>query len=216
MSEFEKNERNTVKRQPLRGKYDRETIFAILDSAFLCHVGFAVDGQTFVIPTLYGREGETIYIHGSAVSRMLTNISQGPEICLTVSILDGLVLARSAFHHSMNYRSVTVFGRGKLVEEESEKLKALEVISENVLAGRWVEARKPTKQEMDATSVIAVGIEDAAAKIREGAPKDDKRDYELGIWAGVVPISLEYGDPVRDELMPDGIKTPFSVKDLYD
>ncbi|QQS40822.1 MAG: pyridoxamine 5'-phosphate oxidase family protein [Acidobacteriota bacterium] len=215
-SEFEKHERNTVRRQASRGKYDRETVFGILDEAFLCHVGFSVEGQPFVIPTLYARDGETIFIHGSSISRMLKNLSEGLRACVTVTITDGIVLARSAFHHSMNYRSVTIFGQGALVEDENEKVRALEVISENVLPGRWADSRGPTKKELDVTSVIAIRIEDAAAKIREGGPKDDKRDYELPIWAGVVPIVQMPLEPVADALLPEGIEVPDYIKKLYE
>lgn len=216
MSEFERKERNTVRRQASRGKYDRETVFGILDEAFLCHVGFFVDEQPFVIPTLYARDGETIFIHGSSISRMLKNLSEGLLVCVTVTITDGIVLARSAFHHSMNYRSVTVFGKGTLVEDENEKVRALELISENVLPGRWADSRGPTKKELDVTSVIAIGIEDAAAKIREGDPKDDKRDYELPIWAGVIPLAQVPGEPVADSLLSEGIEVPDYIKKLYE
>lgn len=213
--DFEKKERNTVRRQASRGKYDRETVFGILDEAFLCHVGFSVNEQPFVIPTLYGREGENIYIHGSAISRMLENLSEGLPVCVTVTITDGIVLARSAFHHSMNYRSVTVFGRGVLVEDYDEKIRALALISENVLPGRWEDAREPTEKEMNVTSVIGIAIEDAAAKIREGGPKDDKKDYELPVWAGVLPIDQKVLEPVADDLLPDDIEIPDYIRRLY-
>lgn len=206
--EYDRSQRNTVRRLAARGHYDRETVHSILDEAFLCHVGFTVDEQPFVIPTLYARVDETIYIHGSTVSRMLKNLSEGVRVCLNVTITDGIVLARSAFHHSMNYRSVAVFGIGRLVSDESEKMNALEAISENVIRGRWEDARLPTKKEMDVTTVIAVGIEEASAKIREGGPKDDKRDYELPIWAGVVPMKVVSGTPIPDELLADGIELP--------
>lgn len=216
MSDFERRERNTVRRQASRGKYDRETVFAILDEAFLCHIGFSIEGQPFVIPTLYARDGETIFVHGSSISRMLENISEGVPVCVTVTITDGIVLARSAFHHSMNYRSVTAFGTGALVEDEDEKVRALELISENVLPGRWADSRGPTKKELDVTSVIAIRIEDAAAKIREGDPKDDKRDYELPIWAGVVPIVQIPREPIADALLPEGIDVPDYIRKLYE
>ncbi|MCO6511653.1 MAG: pyridoxamine 5'-phosphate oxidase family protein [Aridibacter famidurans] len=216
MSEFERKEINTVRRQASRGKYDRETVFGILDEAFLCHVGFSVKEQPFVIPTLYARDGETIFIHGSSISRMLKNLSDGLRACITVTITDGIVLARSAFHHSMNYRSVTVFGKGTLVEDENEKVRALELISENVLPGRWSDSRGPTKKELDVTSVIAIRIEEAAAKIREGGPKDDKRDYELPIWAGVVPIVQETREPVADDVLPEEIEIPDYLKKFYE
>lgn len=213
--EFEKKERNTVRRIASRGKYDRETVFGILDEAFLCHVGFSVNEQPFVIPTLYGRDGETVYIHGSAISRMLENLSGGLPVCITVTITDGIVLARSAFHHSMNYRSVTLFGRGVLVEDYDEKLRALTLISENVLPGRWEDARRPTEKEMNVTSVVAVAIEDAAAKIREGGPKDDKKDYQLPVWAGVLPMEQNILAPVADDPLPDGVGVPDYIRRLY-
>lgn len=212
--EYERSERNTVKRLAARGKYDRETVHAILDEGFVCHVGFVSGGQPFVIPTLYARVGETIYIHGSSVSRMLGDLSEGIDVCVTVTLADGLVLARSAFHHSMNYRSVAVFGKGRLVSDEQEKYDALEAISENVLAGRWNDAREPTTNEMNVTSVIAIGIEDASAKIREGGPKDDKRDMDLPIWAGVVPFRTAYGEPVPDEGILEDIDLPDYLKGL--
>ncbi|REJ77449.1 MAG: pyridoxamine 5'-phosphate oxidase family protein [Acidobacteria bacterium] len=214
MREFEKNERNTVRRQSGRGKYDRETVYAILDEAFLCHVGFSVGGQPFVIPTLYARDTDRIFIHGSSVSRMLKDLSEGIHVCITVTITDGIVLARSAFHHSMNYRSVTAFGKGYLVDDHDKKMRALELISENVLPGRWNDARLPTQKEMDVTSVICVEIEDAAAKIREGDPKDDKRDYELPIWAGVLPVSLACSEPVADSLLREGIAVPDYIEEF--
>ncbi|HUF03337.1 MAG TPA: pyridoxamine 5'-phosphate oxidase family protein [Aridibacter sp.] len=214
--EFGKRERNTVRRHASRGKYDRDTVFGILDEAFLCHVGYSVGSQPFVIPTLYARDEETIYIHGSAISRMLKNLSEGLPVCVTVTITDGIVLARSAFHHSMNYRSVTAFGKGMPVVNEDEKMRALELISENVLPGRWADVRVPTKKELDVTSVIAIGVEDAAAKIREGGPKDDKRDYELPVWAGVVPLVRKPRKPVADDLLPEGIEIPDYIKKLYE
>lgn len=209
--EFPKNERNQVQRIPNRGQYDHETIYGILDAAFLCHVGFVVDGQPFVIPTAYGREGDTIYLHGASTSRMLTQLATGIPACLTVTHLDGLVLARSAFHHSMNYRSAVVFGTAVLVDE-AEKERALFVISENILRGRWEESRKPIAKELKATAVLALKIESASAKIRTGPPKDEEEDYELPIWAGVIPIHQQMGAPLADELLAEGIEIPESVR----
>lgn len=211
MSSFKKTTRNTVKRLPKRGHYDHETIYGILDEGFICHVGFVVDGQPFVIPTGYGREGDTIYIHGSSKSRMLLQGKKGIPVCLTVTLVDGLVLARSAFHHSMNYRSVVVFGTATEVAEEA-KDHALFVISENILKGRWDEARKPTAHELKATSVLSIKIEEASAKIRTGPPKDDDEDYALPIWAGVLPITMTYGKPENDPLLSQGIQLAESVK----
>lgn len=215
MSDFSKTERNTVRRRAERGRYDRETVFGILDEGFLCHLGFVVDGQPFVIPTLYGRDGDTIFVHGSSVSRMLKNLSTGIKACVTVTLSDGIVLARSAFHHSMNYRSVTAFGTGREVTDREEKLRALKQISDNVLPGRWEDCRLPDDKELNVTTVIAIPIEEAAAKIREGAPKDDARDYELPFWAGVVPFGLAYGDPVADDRLMEGVDLPEYLDVLY-
>lgn len=215
MSEFEKTERNTVRRIPDRGRYDRETVYGILDEGFLCHLGFVLDGQPFVIPTLYGRDGDTIFIHGSHVSRMLKNLSEGIRACVTVTLTDGLVLARSAFHHSINYRSVTAFGTGVEVTDDEEKNRALKIISENVIPDRWDDARAPTKNELNVTTVIAILIEEASAKIRVGDPKDDKKDYELPIWAGVIPFVSSYGAPVNDSKLTEGIELPDYLLRLY-
>jgi nitroimidazol reductase NimA-like FMN-containing flavoprotein (pyridoxamine 5'-phosphate oxidase superfamily) len=198
MSEFTPTERTQVKRLPARGAYDAETVFKILDEAFLCHVGFVVDGQPFVIPTGYARVGDTVYIHGSAASRMLRTLSEGVQVCVTVTLIDGLVLARSVFHHSMNYRSVVILGRATLVENHEEKMRALEAFTEQVVRGRWRDARKPTDAELKATWVLALPLTEVSAKIRTGPPKDDEQDYALPIWAGVVPLRLTPDSPVRD------------------
>ena len=213
MENFPKTDRNKIKRLPKRGHYDRETIFSILDAGFLCHVGFVVDGQPFVIPTSFGRDGDKIYIHGSSKSRMLTNLDQGIPVCLTVTHLDGLVLARSAFHHSINYRSTVIFGTAHQVEGE-EKERGLFLISENILKGRWDEVREPNAKEMKATSVLRLDIESASAKIRTGPPGDDEEDYALPIWAGVVPISQVAGPPQTDPLLREGIPVAGSVENF--
>jgi len=215
LSEFNRTERNTVIRRAERGRYDRETVHGILDEGFLCHLGFVLDGQPFVIPTLYGRDDDTIFVHGSSVSRMLKNLSAGIRACVTVTHTDGIVLARSAFHHSMNYRSVTAFGTGIEVTDQDEKLRALKLISDNVLPGRWEDCRLPTENELNVTTVIAIPIEEAAAKIREGAPKDDAKDYELPVWAGIVPFEQDYGEPVADDRLIDGVDLPDYLKSLY-
>jgi len=198
MSDTLLTDRTRVVRHPERGAYDRETIHQILDAGFLCHVGFVSEGQPFVIPTGYGRKGEYLYIHGSAASRMLTNLAQGVQVCVTVTLLDGLVLARCAFSHSMNYRSVVVLGRAVLVDDPAEKLEALHVISDQIIPGRWAEVRQPSEQELKATSVLRLPLTEASAKIRTGPPKDSAADYALPIWAGVLPLRLTPGDPVRD------------------
>jgi len=207
-----KTKRTTVKRIPKRGAYDRETINAILDDAFLCHAGFTVEGQPYVIPTGYGRVGDVLYIHGSAASRMLRNLAEGVDVCVTVTILDGLVLARSAFHHSMNYRSVVILGKAELVKDAEEKNKALFSISEQIIRGRWDEVRPPTALELKATSVLRLPINEASAKIRTGPPVDDDEDYALNVWAGVLPISLETREPVADSKLDPAIKLPDSVQ----
>lgn len=204
--------RTRVARIPERGAYDRETIYSILDSAFFCHVGFVAEGQPMVIPTLYGRRGDRLYIHGSAASRMLRGLKSGLDCCVTVTLLDGLVLARSAFHHSANYRSVVVLGRATAVDEEAEKLAALETITENVVPGRWREVRPPSAQELKATQVLSLGLEEASAKIRRGPPKDEAEDYALPVWAGVVPTRLSFGEPEPDPALTPGMPVPATAR----
>lgn len=199
MQTLEKTERTTVKRLPKRAEYNLETIHAILDEGFVCHVGFVVDGQPFVIPTGYARVDNHIYIHGSAASRMLRSLSTGIDVCLTVTIVDGIVLARSAFHHSMNYRSVVVFGKAAPVEEPTEKMEALYAFSEHIIPGRWKDVREPNEQEMKATLVLKLPLEEASAKIRTGPPLDDEADYEIPVWSGVLPLKLNPSSAVPDD-----------------
>ena len=213
MESFEKTTRNRVKRIPKRGHYDKETIYRVLDAACVGHVGFVVDEQPFVIPTIYGRDGDTLYLHGATTSRMLVGLQKGLPVCLTVTHIDGLVLARSAFHHSMNYRSVVVFGTAHLVRNV-DKLHALEVISEQILKGRWAEVRQPNAKELKATSVVALQIEQASAKIRTGPPGDEAEDYELPIWAGLLPIQTRYGAPEEDPMSKHSLGIPDSVKNV--
>ena len=194
--------RTQVARLPKRGDYSEATIYSILDAGFLCHVGFVVDGQPFVIPTGYGRLGNTFYLHGSAASRMLRTLATGVEVCVTVTLLDGLVLARSAFHHSMNYRSVVLFGTATLVESSEEKTTALRAISEQIVPGRWDDVRWPTEQELKATKVLALPISEASAKVRTGPPLDDEEDYSLKVWAGVLPFHVQTGVPLPDPRLP--------------
>jgi nitroimidazol reductase NimA-like FMN-containing flavoprotein (pyridoxamine 5'-phosphate oxidase superfamily) len=208
MSEFTPTERTQVRRLPKRGNYNRETVYRILDEAMICHVGYVVDGQPYVIPTGFGRAGDTLYIHGSAASRMLGNAAQGIPVCITVTLLDGLVLARSAFHHSMNYRSVVILGKARRVESEEEKIAALRTFTEHMVPGRWNDVRKPTDQEMKATSVLAVPLEEASAKIRTGPPIDDDQDYALPIWAGVLPLNMATGTPVKDPRLSHPVEPP--------
>ena len=198
MSEFTPTERTQVKRLPKRGKYDRETVYGILDAGFVCHVGFNADGQPYVIPTNYGRAGDTLYLHGSAASRMLRTLSGGVPVCVTVTHVDGLVLARSAFHHSVNYRSVVILGTARLVEDPAEKMEALRIFTEHVLKGRWDDVRQPTEQELKSTMVLALPLEEVSAKVRTGGPVDDEADYALPVWAGVLPL-----ETVPQPLQPD-------------
>ncbi|MGB2753017.1 MAG: pyridoxamine 5'-phosphate oxidase family protein [Pyrinomonadaceae bacterium] len=200
--------KTTVKRIPKRGQYDRNTINDILDEAFICHVGFAIEGQPYVIPTGYARVGEDLYIHGSAASRMLRELSRGVDVCVTVTLLDGLVLARSAFHHSMNYRSVVVLGRATLVTDTEEKYDALKALTEHFVPGRWEDVRWPTELELKATSVLKLPLTEASAKIRTGPPIDDDEDYELDVWAGVIPLTLTQHDPVPDPKLAPNIELP--------
>lgn len=193
-----KTERTTVRRLPKRASYDAATIHAILDEALICHVGFVVNGAPVVIPTIHWRDGDRLYFHGSAASRMLRNLREGIDACVTVTLLDGLVLARSAFHHSMNYRSVVVFGKAFEVTDRDEKIRALEVLVEHVVRGRSAEVRGPNESELRQTSVLALPIDEASAKIRTGGPVDDEEDYALPVWAGVLPAALTFGGAVPD------------------
>jgi nitroimidazol reductase NimA-like FMN-containing flavoprotein (pyridoxamine 5'-phosphate oxidase superfamily) len=202
MEAFTPTDRTKVHRLPKRAVYDTAQIHSILDEGYLCHVGFAVDGQPYVIPTGYARSGNLIYIHGSAASRMLRSLDRGVDVCLTVTLLDGFVLARSAFHHSMNYRSVVVLGKAWLVSDPEEKRKALECFTNHIVPGRWDEVRLPTDQELKATSVLALALDEVSAKVRTGPPIDDDEDYALPIWAGVVPVLTKVGKPVSDGRVP--------------
>jgi len=212
MSPFSPTERTQVRRLPNRGAYDSETIFRILDEGFLCHVGFVADGQPFVIPTGYARAGDALYIHGSAASRMLRTLAGGVQVCVTVTLLDGLVLARSAFHHSMNYRSVVILGRAVPLEEREEKMRALELFTDHIVRGRWNDVRPPTDSELKATTVLALPLSEASAKIRTGPPKDDEEDYQLPIWAGVVPLSIVPDGPIPDLRLISGLEPPSYAK----
>jgi len=212
MSQFQPTQRTQVKRLPDRGAYDSETVFKILDEGLICHVGFSVDGQPFVIPTGFARVGDTLYIHGSAASRMLRTLAEGVQVCVTVTLLDGLVLARSAFHHSMNYRSVVMLGHATLVSDPAEKLKALEAFTEHIVRGRWNDVRLPTEAELKATSVLALPLAEVSAKVRKGPPKDDAEDYELPIWAGVVPLATVPAAPISDPRLKAGLEPPAYAK----
>ncbi|HXX16816.1 MAG TPA: pyridoxamine 5'-phosphate oxidase family protein [Candidatus Eremiobacteraceae bacterium] len=200
MSDFQPTERTQIKRLPKRGHYDRETVYQILDTSFVCHVGFSIDAQPYVIPMNYGRSGDILYLHGSAASRMLRTLSAGVPVCVTVTHVDGLVLARSAFHHSVNYRSVVILGTARLVEDPAQKMDALRLFTEHVLKGRWNDVRHPTEQELKATIVLALPLEEVSAKVRTGGPLDDEEDYALPVWAGVLPLQTTAKEPVPDAL----------------
>ncbi len=207
-STFEPTDRTRVLREPHRGIYDRGAIYKILDEGFVCHVGFAVDGQPYVIPTLYARAGDAIYFHGSAASRMLRTVSEGVPVCVTVTLTDGLVLARSVFNHSMNYRSVVALGKAVLVDDSAEKREALRAFAEKILPGRWNEARQPNEQELKATSILRLPLAEVSGKMRIGPPLDDEADYALPVWAGVIPLRLAAGEPVRDPKCDPSLLVP--------
>jgi nitroimidazol reductase NimA-like FMN-containing flavoprotein (pyridoxamine 5'-phosphate oxidase superfamily) len=213
MEDFKPTERTIVRRLPKRGNYERETINQILDEGFICHVGFIVSNSPVVIPTGYGRLGDQLYIHGSAASRMLKTLRESLDVCVTVTLVDALVLARSAFHHSMNYRSVVIFGRARLVEDEDEKMKALQVFTDHIMRRRWEDSRLPTRNELRATMVLALPLDEASAKIRTGPPIDDEEDYELTVWAGELPLRLATGAPVPDPRLPEDIELPAYIRD---
>jgi uncharacterized protein len=208
MTDFTRTNRNRIKRLPKRGQYDRETIYSILDEALICHVGFSANGQPYVIPINFARLEDRLVLHGAKASRLLKHVAAGHPICVEVTIVDGLVLARSVFHHSVNYRSVVVFGKGYLIEEEQEKLAALKAITEHLVPGRWQEARLPNRKELDATSVVSIGIDEASAKIRMGPPIEDEEDYGLPVWAGILPLQEMPLSPVQDELQSEDILLP--------
>lgn len=198
MTAFEQTKRNKVRRMPARGQYEREEVYRIVDEALICHVGFVADGQPFVIPTLHARDGDTLLLHGSSASRLMRHAGAGGNLCVTVTHVDGIVLARSIFNHSINYRSAVLFGQGQLITGTAEKLVALARFTERLLPGRWDDAREPNRQELKATAVVAMPIDSASAKVRIGPPKDDAEDLALPVWAGVLPLEQRYGEPVPD------------------
>src|SRR5580698_6114187 len=204
--------RTRVVREPDRAVYDRETAYKILDEGFLCHVGFVTDGQPFVIPTSYGRKDASLFIHGSAASRMLRNMKDGVPVCVTVTLLEGLVLARSIFNHSMNYRSVVILGKATLVNDAAEKLAALRILSEHILPGRWADSRQPNERELKQTSVLRVPIEEFSAKVRQGPPIDDEEDLSFPTWAGVVPLELKAAAPIDDPTLDQSRPVPDYAK----
>jgi nitroimidazol reductase NimA-like FMN-containing flavoprotein (pyridoxamine 5'-phosphate oxidase superfamily) len=208
---FSPTERTRVVREPHRGSFDRDAIYRILDEGFVCHVGFTVEGQPYVIPTMFARVGEAIYFHGSAASRMLRGLSGGLAVCVTVTLIDGLVLARSVFNHSMNYRSVVALGKATLVDEAEDKIAALRAFTEKILPGRWDDARQPNERELKATSILRLALSEVSAKMRTGDVQDDEEDYALPVWAGVLPIRLAAGVPLRDERCDPGLAVPTAV-----
>jgi uncharacterized protein len=208
MTDFTRTDRNRIKRLPTRGHYDRETIHRILDEALICHVGFVERKQPYVIPINFARVDDCIVLHGAKASRLLKHVEAGHPICVEVTIVDGLVLARSVFHHSLNYRSVVVFGEGRLIEDEQEKLAALQAVTEHLIPGRWQEARLPNRKELNATSVVSINIDEASAKVRVGPPVDEDEDYALPVWAGILPLQEMPLTPIRDELQSQNIPLP--------
>lgn len=208
MSQYIPTERTTIHRMPKRAAYDRATVEAILDEGLYCHVGFVIDGQPYVIPTIHARVEDCLYIHGSSASRMLRTLKEGVQMCVTITILDGIVLARSAFHHSMNYRSVVVLGTAREVTNSEEKYSALKAIVDHVAPNRWPDVRWPTEQELKATSVLRLPLEEVSAKIRTGPPLDDEEDYQLPCWAGEVPLRLTPQPPVADPRLLPEVDTP--------
>ncbi len=208
MSDFELTTQNRVRRIPARGHYDKAVIYPIIDEALICHVGFVEDGLPYVIPTIHARSGDKLIFHGAKASRMMKQIASGATICVTFTLLDGLVLARSTFHHSMNYRSAVVFGQGRPLTDETEKMAALEVLTEHLVHGRWQDARQPNAKELNATAMAELTIASASAKIRTGPPGDDDEDYALPIWAGVLPIQQQYLPPIDDSQLSEGLFAP--------
>jgi uncharacterized protein len=213
MTQPAKTERNRIKRLPKRGFYDQETVYRILDEALICHAGFVEDRQPFVIPINFARLGDSILLHGAKASRLLRHVEAGNPVCVEATIVDGLVLARSVFHHSVNYRSVVLFGKGRVVDDEEEKREALEAITEHLIPGRWKEARLPNRKEMNATLVVSIRIEEASAKVRVGPAVDEVEDYDLPVWAGVLPLQELPLAPIRDEAQSDDVALPPYIAD---
>lgn len=208
MPDFFVDDLNQIKRKPQRGSYEQDVVYGIIDEALYCHVAFTQDDQPIIIPTIHARLDDTLILHGARASRMLKHIAAGHPVCVAITLLDGLVFARSVFNHSMNYRSVVIFGRGRPLEDQDEKWRAVEVLTEHIARGRWADARRPTPKEMDATAVVSIAIERASAKIRSGPPGDDALDYTLPVWAGVLPTPLHLGEPVDDPKLAPGITLP--------
>ncbi len=212
---FPKTSRNKVKRLPERGRYDAATIYPIVDAAMICHVGFAIENQPYIIPTLHARRGDTILLHGAKGSRLLRYIQSGGQVCITITLIDGIVLARSIFHHSINYRSAVLFGKGMVIEGDEARLQALEAFTERLIPGRWRDARAPSAIELKQTTIVAVPIESASAKLRTGPPGDEPDDLDLPVWAGILPLQQIAGTPIADSQLKPGIELPDYIRD-YD
>ena len=212
MDKFTPTERTQIHRLPKRGVYDRQAVYRILDEGLVCHVGFVAEGKPVVIPTGYGRKDDRLYVHGSTASRMFRALGKGADVCITVTLVDGLVLARSAFHHSMNYRSVVIFGQATVLEDPAGKREALHAFTDHVAPGRWQDIRQPNEKELQATTVLAVPLEEVSAKVRTGPPLDDEEDYALSVWAGVLPFEFTPGAPVPDARLPQEIAVPGYVQ----
>lgn len=208
MPQFTKTAKNRIKRFPQRGHYEQETIYRILDEALICHVGFVENGQPYVIPINFARMEDRVVMHGAIASRLLKHVENGHAICVEVTIVDGLVLARSIFHHSVNYRSVVLFGKGRLIDDQQQKLAALQAITEHLVPGRWQDARRPNQKELNATRVVSIKIDEASAKVRMGPPIDEQEDYVLPVWAGVLPLQELPLSPIGDELQSNNIPLP--------
>ena len=214
LPDFEPTPRTKVKRLGQRACYDRKTVYGILDAGLMCHVGYVIEGQPYVTPTAYWREEDRVYWHGSSASKMLRNLETGIPCCFTVAILDGLVLARSGFHSSINYRSLMALGQATKVEDEAEKLATLEAFSERLTPGRWAELKPPSKQELKATTVLSMQLDEVVAKVRTGPPADEEEDYELDVWAGVVPVHTTIGAAIDDPRLKAGIAQPNYLADV--
>ncbi|RAV28553.1 pyridoxamine 5'-phosphate oxidase family protein [Sinomicrobium soli] len=212
MPDYRISDLNKVTRGPKRAAYDQEQIHGILDDTFLCHIAYTWQGQAIVIPTAYGRDGDKLYIHGSLKNRMMTCLLEAGKACVSVTRLDGLVLARSAFHHSANYRSVNIFGSVRAVEDDTEKMHALRYIINHMVPDHWAHVRQPNDKELRATLVLEISIDTASAKIRAEGVIDDKEDHQLPLWAGVIPVAEVTGTPISDPLLPPGIEIPRSVE----
>jgi len=216
MSDFPVTDKNKIKRLPKRGYYDKETIYQILDGEVICHISFSESDQPYIIPIAYVRIGDSIYIHGAKANRMMNNLGKGINACISVTRLDAYVLARSSFHHSMNYHSVVLFGKGEIIEEKDEKMKVLKTFSDHLIPGRWEDARLPNEKELSATMILKFIIDEASAKIRTGPPSDDKQDYNLDVWAGLLRLKSQITDIIPDEELKENVKLPDYLEKFID